>query len=128
MKTSMILFSILLLSNTILKNYSSIATYYVNKTYYAEVLCENKEDLTLECEGSCQLNMKILELKNFDQAEANIITIEFQNLIFIDIENRIDFKREFKINSDKKNSYYEKSYTFLKLPKKDKPPISFLLS
>ena len=126
MKTAMILFTILLLGNTILKSYSSIATYYVNKTYYAEVLCENKEDASLECEGSCQLNMKILELSQLDQATSNIIKIEFQNLLFVSAENSFDVSKAFSTQKQIKSDYYEKNYTFLSLPKKDKPPISFL--
>ena len=126
MKTAMILFTILLLGNTILKSYSSIATYYVNKTYYAEVLCENKENASLECEGSCQLNMKILELSQLDQATSNIIKIEFQNLLFVSAENSFDVSKAFSTQKQIKSDYYEKNYTFLSLPKKDKPPISFL--
>lgn len=47
--------------------------YYFNYTYYAEVLCENKDKPEMHCNGTCALGK---ELKNAEhakqQAETNI--------------------------------------------------------
>ncbi|MGV3599456.1 MAG: hypothetical protein ACO1PI_16460 [Bacteroidota bacterium] len=45
-----------------------VGNYIVNKTYYATVLCQNKDNTELDCEGSCQLKE---ELNEIEQPIAN---------------------------------------------------------
>lgn len=40
-----------------------VGHYLINKTYYATVLCENKDNAALDCEGSCRLNDELNEVE-----------------------------------------------------------------
>lgn len=39
-----------------------VGHYLINKTYYATVLCENKDNEAMNCEGSCRLNEELKEV------------------------------------------------------------------
>lgn len=39
-----------------------VGNYLINKTYYATVLCENKDNIEMDCEGSCQLREELNEI------------------------------------------------------------------
>lgn len=39
-----------------------VGHYLINKAYYATVLCENKENVEMDCEGSCRLKRELKEV------------------------------------------------------------------
>lgn len=45
-----------------------MGNYFINKKYYATVLCINKENKNLDCEGNCQLTK---ELKSVETSHTN---------------------------------------------------------
>jgi hypothetical protein len=50
-----------------------VAYYQINQEYIASVLCENKNNTTMNCKGKCYLNKKISEQENQEAKLASIL-------------------------------------------------------
>jgi hypothetical protein len=51
-----------------------VISYYINKTYIAKVLCENKEVPQMQCNGKCQLKKQLSEADT--QQEKEPVSVE----------------------------------------------------
>ena len=64
---------LIILAGPVLVKTGMIVNYITNYTYYAEVLCENKDIPMLECNGKCALGKQLNEAnKTMSDAEQNI--------------------------------------------------------
>jgi len=71
-----------------------IVDYFIRQDYYTQVLCVNKDNKPLKCNGKCQIK-GFLEVKNDAQGKPVLPTFQFKFIglapEFFDKENRSPF-------------------------------------
>jgi ABC-type protease/lipase transport system fused ATPase/permease subunit len=50
-----------------------VAYYHLNRDYIAATLCENKDNVTMNCNGKCYLNKKINEQEKHENKLSSIL-------------------------------------------------------
>lgn len=84
--------------------------YAINYDYISKVLCINKDKPALQCNGKCQLMLKIAEQQDDDFKSLRIIAKDYP----IGFVQFINLPKKALIVLDKKTSFsYKKTYSYL---------------
>lgn len=120
MKQFLIIFAFFFLFKPILP----VLDYLIRYDYYANVLCENKDDVVLQCNGKCHLAKELAaasEEKNPFSDDKKNKTYEFE-LLFLEKETNYNFSIIIDSKSQKKNHYYTNFYQYLLTENTFHPP------
>lgn len=97
--------------------------YCVNNNYIREVLCINKDEPKLQCDGKCYLaqQLKKQSQKSESQEKGIIMEQSITPVFFVAIQDFVFKKKE--ISSTDENHCYFNHYQLLFDSEKDRPPI-----
>ncbi|MDW7695874.1 hypothetical protein R9C00_25380 [Flammeovirgaceae bacterium SG7u.111] len=87
-------FSILIIVGMMLQTVRSagvLINYQLNKAYYAEVLCDNKDKPELQCNGMCHVVEELGDVEEQVPVTPSVPEFEFKPIVFGDI-NTYAFK------------------------------------
>ena len=109
-KKATIFFFVFLYGIAMLRPITPFVEYVINYDYISKVLCINKDKPELNCNGKCQLMMK-LEKQQKDDFKSLRISMEeypigFVSILNIDLEDKLLFIKEKESFLYKKNYYY----------------------
>ena len=111
MKKTAIAFLVIIILIQCSMRMATVAYYQLNKKYIASVLCENKENKSMHCDGKCYLTKKI---KAQEEQEKRIPSVlkGLEELVLFCNSFEISFSiPSFQIKSLVNNAYLLKHYT-----------------
>jgi hypothetical protein len=87
-----------------------VAYYQINRDYIAAMLCENKENIAMNCKGKCYLNKKIKEQETADHKLASILKELKDTSVFLSSSDIFSFQPSGFAFREQNTNYFIKSY------------------
>jgi hypothetical protein len=108
----------------LLKPILPVFEYIVFYDYFKNELCENKENIELECNGKCHLTKELAKASDSpENGKEKRISVETNIVFYQEITETIISETFFDIHKEKIPSNYNLSYSFLEADSVFRPPI-----
>jgi len=100
-----------------------LADYLINQDYITEFLCINKDLPEMQCNGKCQLAIKIEEQNQEKQKNLPRIQLEDYPIGFVKI-TQLKLKNTIRVSNN--GFSYKENYSYQSISKVFRPPITLV--
>lgn len=112
------------------KTIVTFVTFKWNQTYIASTFCENKEDITLKCDGKCYLRKQIKKQQESKDTPLTVKKGQFLDLFIPQEDKKLSFvfsRKPLKVIKLVKNTFFEYSelHARLLVTRMFRPPSCF---